>query len=103
MCFPISGRLTASAKLGTGLLRATCARKDGTPPDCEPAFCKRCGMDRSRGKRDLNENENWRKEEREQNWRKEERGQTNQLIRLRLRDATQTRPSLHSLGLHNRL
>ena len=86
----------ASAKRGTGLLRATCARKDGIAPDCERAFCKRCGMDRSRGKRDLNENENWRKEEREQDWRKEERGQANQLIRLETRRRDSDAPALHS-------
>jgi hypothetical protein len=62
ICFPIPGCLTASAKHGTGLVRATCARKDGmVPPDC--AFCRRCDTDESRGKRDLNEYENWRRVE----------------------------------------
>ena len=75
----------ASAKHGTGLVRATWARKDDTPPDCERALCKRCGTDRSLGKRGLNEKENWRKEEQEQSWCKE-RDEGNQLIRLETRN-----------------
>ncbi len=54
MCFPITGYLTASAKDCTGLARAICSRNDGTTPDCRGAL---------RGKRSLNEKENWRRVE----------------------------------------
>ena len=42
-------------------------------PGCNCALCERCDTDKSRGKRDLDEEENWRKKEREQ---------ANQLMRL---------------------
>src|SRR5260221_14465934 len=80
ICFPIFGCLTASAKQGTGLVRATWSRKDGMAPDCKGALCKRGGTDKSRGKRVLNEKENWRCVElRRRKW---EREKANQLIRL---------------------
>jgi hypothetical protein len=63
ICFPISGCLTASAKHGTGLMRATCSRKDGTAPDCKRTLRKCCDTDRSLGRRGLNEKDNWRRVE----------------------------------------
>jgi len=73
----------ASAKQGKGLARATCSRNDGMASDCPDGTCalrKRSGTDGSRGKRGLNDDENWRSVERKR-W-KEVRGQAKQLIRL---------------------
>jgi hypothetical protein len=56
MCFLTAGYRTASAKDCTGMARAICSRKDGTAPDSKGAL-REYGW--FRGKRSLNEKENW--------------------------------------------
>jgi hypothetical protein len=79
ICFRISGCLTASAKHGAGLVRATCSRKDGTAPDCKGALRKCCDTDRPLGERGLNEKEIWRRVELGR--KKPERKEAHPLIR----------------------
>jgi hypothetical protein len=60
ICFPIAGCLTTSAKDCTGIARTICSRKDGTPVACNgDGALRKC--DGSRGRRGLNEKENWRR------------------------------------------